>query len=526
MAQPKISFMLSQGGLGRPLPGYDHYSAMIAYEKNSSATSAYATIGNTIYNSLLDAENNGVVDTCAEATAATSAQTVTTVGSDGDTTVITFVDYDGTVITLGSYVKISADSTVTNVATSIVAAINTLTYSHGFSATVGTSGAYTITAPKKKGIYPNSKSVVNTITGTTAITNNAFSGGTKSRLAIWHYQISEFFRLNPLGKLYFSIKFDDSSQSATAFNTQLTSDIISVQNAFSALDTEASGARQMLILANERIFATTILNACKSARTTLFTNNQGYVQCAFFVVSNTTGTAIGSFSNTRTLSDEGVSAVISQSSSGIGLQQYYYQTTVVSSGGAALGTESAAKVSQSIGEVRAFNISDGNEIETTQFMASGFNDYLTLLASSPNTLDQLNDYGYVYARKFLNKTGSYWVGGNCAVSVTSDYAYRENVRTIDKAVRGVYKSILPLLNSSLILNGDGTLSEQAIADFTENSSSPLEQMQRDAELSAFGVSVSRTEVVSSTSNIPITIQIVPIGIARTISITIGFKSSL
>ena len=57
MTQPKISFTLSQGGLGRPLPGYDHYSAMIAYEKASSATSAYATIGDTIYNSLLDAEN-------------------------------------------------------------------------------------------------------------------------------------------------------------------------------------------------------------------------------------------------------------------------------------------------------------------------------------------------------------------------------------------------------------------------------------------------------------------------------------
>lgn len=516
MSLPGVNIALGQGGLGQAGQSFDKYSCLIAYYKESAVVTAYNGIGDAVYNSIQDAETDGVVNTYTDATAATSSQTVTNKGAAGDIVDIAFTSFDGTVFSLCTYTVVSGDSTVTLLATSLVAAINARTYLTGFSATVGSSGDFTITAPKKLGIYPNSKSVVNTITGTVAITNNAFSGGTKSWLALWHYQISEYFR-KATAPLYFSIKFDDSANSVSAFNTQLKSDIASVANAWEGK------ARRYGILANGRTFATSTLDAVKQARTTL----QGlYIPASFFIVSDNTGTALSSLSNLSALSDDGVFFIEGQSGSGIGYQISKTCIQACGSVGLALGVKSAAAISQSIAEVGSFQLSDGTECETAVFL-----DGTAFDISNTSLNNQLNDYGYIFLRKFANATGTYFSNSVGAVSPASDYKYLENVETIDKAVRGVYASILPLLNSRVTLNSDGTLSKQAIAAFQSAAGYPLTQMAIDGDLSQDpstngGIVVSTTEVVSTTGKIPITIKLIPIGIARQIEITIGFVAKI
>lgn len=523
MSEPKIIFNLAQGGLGRTLPGYDHYSSFIAYQKAASLTAGYSSIGNKIYTSITDAENDGVIDTCVEATAATSAQAITAVGTDGDTITWTWTDWDGTVITLGSYTKVTADSTVTLVKTAAVAAINALTYATGWSATAGSTGAWTLTAPKKSGVYPNTKSITTTIVGGITTTSGALSGGTKSPLAIWHYQIDEFFRGNQNGILYFAIKLDLTSQSATAFNTQVISDVSAVQAAFSLLNVEAAGARQTTIYNPDRTFATTTLDALKTARTTL----EGiYSNSVFWLVMDTSALALTAFANTRALSDDGCSSLISQSSSGKGKELYYTQQNVIGSAGLALGIESACTVSQSIGDVGFFNLSNGIECNTVQFMDVSFSDETTLRATSPTTLDLIDSYGYVYMKKYPNKIGSYFVEGNCAVTISSDYAMRETNRTIDKMIRNIYSQVIGLLNSKNKLNANGTLSDSARAAYKTATAVALDQMERDGDISASIIIVSTTEVVATTNNVPITVKAVSTAIARQITYTIGFTNSI
>lgn len=510
MARPKVSFTLGSGGLGRPLTGFDHYSAMIAYDYGSAADSDYASIGDKIYTSIEDAEADGVVDTCAEATAATSTQTVTGVGSDGDTITITMEDWLGNEYTIGSYTKVTADSTVADVATAIVAAINALTYITGFSATAN-SDEVIIAAPKSWGVYPNTKETTNTIVGTLAVTNAAFTGGTKSQLAMYHYQISEFFRANPLGKLYFSIIWDDSAQAATAFNSQLQDDGLTVQNAFNGQ------ARQILVYNPGRAFATSSVTACNTLRDTLFAQ---YTPAVILYFAKNSG-ALSALSNLRSLTAKGVGYVIGQSGSGVGLDLSYTQQTEIGSAGLALGTLSAASVSQNIGEVQAFDLSDGVECETAHFFDR--TNYETI---SSSLADQLHDYGYIYILKYRGLSGSYFNSDPASVSPSSDYAYLSLTRTIDKAVRNVYTSILPLLNSKNRLNSDGTLSEAAVASYNEKCENALDQMVRDEDLSDYVVLVDREEVVSSSDTIPITLNLQPVGIARTISITIGFVATI
>jgi uncharacterized protein DUF2586 len=510
---PKIKFTYTQGGSGRNLNGFDHYSSMIAYYSATSANSAYANIGNKIYTSTADAENDGVVSTYAEATAATSIQTVSTIGTDGDSVVITFTNWDASVVSLGAYTKITADSTALLVATGIVAAINALTYLSGFSATVGSSGAYTITAPKNIGIWPNTKSVVNTFSSsaTLAITNNTFTGGTISPLAIFRYQINEYFRQQPGGVLYFSIKLDTSTNLVAAFNTQIQSDGISVLNAFNGQ------AKQVLFYNPFRTFATSTLTSLRALRTTL--QNQ-YTDCVFGYVGGFTG-ALSAQANTRLLVADGVAAIIGQSLSGIAYQLSKTQQQVICQGGTWLGTTSLAAVSQSIGEVEAFPLSDGSECEI-----AGFYDGTNFTAVSSSLADLLHDYGYIFLRKLSNVAQTYWNAGNCAVSPSSDYAYMEDNRTIGKMVRGVYASIVVLLNRKNTVNADGTLSAASISAYKEKADLPLAAMVRDEDLSGFTAVVDPTAVVATTGIIPINIKAQQVVIGREIDITIGFVAKL
>jgi hypothetical protein len=508
--QPKVRFTLGQGGLNRPLDGFDHYSAMICYDYAGIATAAYANMFG-IYTSIKDAEDDGIVTTCAEATAATSDQTVTLAGTDGDTINIAVLKWDGTTVDLGTYTKITADNTPTLVAAGIIAAINAKTYVHGFTAAAGAAGHYIITAPKTYGTYLNTKSTTNTITGTATITNAAFAGGTKSQLAMYHYQIAEYFRGNPLGVLYFDIKWDDSAQSAALFNAQVQADGLAIQNLFEGQ------ARQFLVYNPFRAFATSTLTSLKALRTTLFAQ---YTPAVFYYVGGFTGT-LQAQANLRALTADGVGCVIGQSGSGLGLELSYTQQTVIGSGGLALGVMSSSAVSQCIGEVQAFPMNDGVECEIAHFFdRTDYNTITTALG------DQLHDYGYTFLRKFKGKTGTYFNSDPAAIAPSSDYAYLSDSRTIDKAVRGVYVSILDLLNSRNRVNSDGTLSEASIAAYNEKANNPLDQMMRDEDIANKTIQVDRTALVATTGIVPIYIGLQKTPTSREISITIGFRASI
>lgn len=511
MAQPKVNFTFGQGGSGRNLPGFDQYSAMIAYQYGSAINTAYANIGNKIYTSLAEAEADGVVNTCAEATGATSTNLVTNAGATGDTVAITFTNWDGSIVDLGTYTRSVTDTTATLVAAGIISTVNALTYINGFSAAAGTAGQYIITAPKTIGTWPNTKSTVKTIVGTVAITNGAFTGGTISNLAQWHYQISEYFRIQPNGNLYFSIKFDDSANNIGAFNTQVQSDGLSVQNAYDGQ------ARQVLVYNPLRTFATSTLTALKALRATLMDQ---YTPSVFGFVGGFTG-ALSAQVNTRALIADGVTAIIGQGLSGKALELSKTQQQVICQGGTWLGTNALASVSQSIGSAEDFPLSDGSECEI-----AGFFDGTAYKNISTSLGDQLHDYGYTFIKSFRNVVQTYWNAGNCAVSPSSDYAYMEDNRTLDKMVRGVYASIVLLLNRKNKVNADGTLADASIAAYKEKADNPLNQMVREEDLSNFLVTVDTTAIVANTGIIPIAIKAQQMVIGRQINITLGFVAKI
>lgn len=74
----------------------------------------------------------------------------------------------------------------------------------------------------------------------------------------------------------------------------------------------------------------------------------------------------------------------------------------------------------------------------------------------------------------------------------------------------------------MYVNEDGTLTEDTIASFKNDAERALETMERDGEVSAFGITINPAQNVLSTSRLSITIKVVPVGVARNIVVNVGF----
>jgi hypothetical protein len=133
---------------------------------------------------------------------------------------------------------------------------------------------------------------------------------------------------------------------------------------------------------------------------------------------------------------------------------------------------------------------------------------------------------YIFLIKNVGSTGTFFNDSHTAVSVSNDYAYIENNRTIDKAIRGAYASLLPEVAAPIQLNSNGTISDVTIAHLESVATPNLDQMVRDGDLSAYSVSINPTQDVLSTSKIIIAIGLLPKGVARMIQVNIGFVTSI
>ena len=179
MALNNITFVKGAGGLGRALPSKDNYSGLILYVATLPSGFTSSDRIKQVF-SVEDAETLGILDD--------------------------YSDEPKSVVSLGEFTKTSAESTVTLLAVAYAALINAGTITHGYTAS-NVAGVVTIVARPKLGVFLNTGTpIVATIVGTIAGTiaqfgSGALVDGVASTLAVYHYHISEFFRLAPQGVL-------------------------------------------------------------------------------------------------------------------------------------------------------------------------------------------------------------------------------------------------------------------------------------------------------------------------------------
>lgn len=141
----------------------------------------------------------------------------------------------------------------------------------------------------------------------------------------------------------------------------------------------------------------------------------------------------------------------------------------------------------------------------------------------PTDLDVMSSKRYLFLRKHVGQSGSYWNDSFTADKPESDYGYIENNRTIDKAVRGIYKALLPHLSGPVRVDAStGKISVGTITFLETLAEDTLVRMERDGELSGFNVIIDPNQSILGTSKLAVVVKLIPVGVLREIKVSIGF----
>lgn len=514
MALPNINFVKSTSGLGRALPGTDYISGYAHYYPSGGTLPTGFTANDRIKKifSVADAETLGITNTSLGATASTATDTITTKFTAGDTFKITCNTIDGVragvPITLCDFTAVTADAvSITTSADRISAEINAGTQTHGFTAS-NAVGVVTIVAPKNQGIFLNSGTPY-VVTKTGAVAHTLVQNvvvGVASWIDTLYYHISEYFRIQPKGELYVGLYEEEASTYTFA--------------ALTLMQNYASGAiKQMAVFEKNVVFAAA---QCAALQAIATANEAVYKPMQIMLNAEISATAsVATLVDLSTQTAPNVSVCIAQDGANAG--DYIYKATGKSVGsiGAMLGAVSFAVVSESIAWVGKFNMALGAELDTIAF-SNG--QLYTALADSQ--FESLNNYSYTFLRKLTGIAGSYWSDSKTTVTPTSDYSTIENNRVYQKITRVVRANMLPALSSPLKVNADGTLTNATIGYFETLANNPLVQMEADNELSAHKIIINPAQDVLATSTLELTLQNVPLGVARIIKVNVGFVKSV
>lgn len=507
-----ITINKGQGGLGRPLPGTDYVSSLLFYSGATLPTGFSSNDRTKIVFSVEEAEDLGITDTHLGETAAVAKISIGGTPAVGDTLELTYTGIDGLEIVLAEYALVSGEETTTTTAAAAYAAqINLGTLTHGFSATPSTADIL-LTIKGGEGIFPNTGSpVAATVTGgnTATVTQPTGSGstvlGVASDIDILHYHISEFFRIQPKGKLFVSIQ-------ATA-DVGTFAKIVDVQNF------AEGGINQMGIYQKSASFATSQCNAIQTQCTALEAVNKP-IQVILGAEISGTANITSLSSNLHALSDPNVSVTIGQDGGNVGSHLFYATGKSITNVGEMLGAVALSKVSESIAWTGKFQVS-ASELDTVAF-ANGqlFKDV------SDGAVVNLDTLGYCMLLKIQDQNGTYHNRPYTCVSLANDYAFIHPNRTIYKAIKNLRATILPAVGSPIKVNTDGTLTADVINYFKTLAQQGLNALLRNDELSNYAVIINPEQDVLSTSTLEITAQLQPIGTADFITINVGFVVSI
>lgn len=150
---------------------------------------------------------------------------------------------------------------------------------------------------------------------------------------------------------------------------------------------------------------------------------------------------------------------------------------------------------------------------------------------SMSVVDTLYSKGYMCPRIYIGLSGYYLVDDPLAVAGTDDYAHLTARRTVDKAARIAYITMLQFLLDEIEVNTDGTMQQPVLKSWQAAVEDAINtQMTAAGELSVVDGSgckfyIDPKQNVLSTSKVEGTLKVRPFGYARDIIVNIGFLTN-
>ncbi|MBI1228215.1 MAG: hypothetical protein GC192_23480 [Bacteroidetes bacterium] len=223
----------------------------------------------------------------------------------------------------------------------------------------------------------------------------------------------------------------------------------------------------------------------------------------------------------RTKDAEGVSVVIAADNDISGGDALYNGYAAI---GDFAGMISKAAVSRTCCEpVEEFNLLD----EAKGYWQNvGLSSNAKLSTFADSSLTTLDDKGFIFADPVPDLTGAWFNDTHTCVLATSDYAFIENNRTINKMIRLARKAILPYVKGRLQVDPDtGYLDPHQKSSLEDMVADSLEVMKTDGDLSG-DVDCYINEQVNLLAGDTLVVEItgVPVAIGRSISLKVGFNN--
>ena len=360
----------------------------------------------------------------------------------------------------------------------------------------------TATAFARKFTYPEQledAGIVFTKPGEGSGSNGSLSDIEKAKNVL-HYHITEFFRMNPEGELYVMVKAGSTTVAAADIAT---------------LQTYAGGnIRQIGVFNATQLTVADVQAQCKALEDahrplSVVLTYSGKEDADLATLKANINLAIDGQCNVSMLIGCDMDTDLAAA-----LGDYAYYGCI----GLCIGAVSKAKVHESIAWVGNFPL--GMKVPAL------FNGNL-IRNIATSDLEVLNGNRYIFPVIHAGDADNYFNDSHTLDVDSSDYAYIENVRTIDKACRGIRGKLLPWLNSPLRVDpSNGQLESGMVSFLATTAGEALEEMEKAGEISGYKVEIDPAQNVLATSALEIVIKKVPVGVMRKVTVKIGYTTSL
>lgn len=226
--------------------------------------------------------------------------------------------------------------------------------------------------------------------------------------------------------------------------------------------------------------------------------------------------AVGSVVDMRTKASPNVGVVLAQDKDFADSDAAFENTAAV---GDVLGLMASAQVNLSLGWVGGFpltNVAEG------AFNVAALSSNSTVESYSDADLGTLYDKGFIVPRTVVGKPGYFLAGSPSCTAATSDFAFLEDTRTVNKVVRLINLAYADYINASVLVNPDGTMQGQEVANFEAVGEQALAPMLQAAELSNANVVVDPLQDVVSTGEVETQVGLTQVGVSRQLRFKIGY----
>ncbi|MDX9703930.1 MAG: DUF2586 family protein [Candidatus Auribacterota bacterium] len=155
-------------------------------------------------------------------------------------------------------------------------------------------------------------------------------------------------------------------------------------------------------------------------------------------------------------------------------------------------------------------------------VAGYFSDGTKVSRGIANSLDTK---GWIVMTPYPQRSGLYWGPDNTCAGADDDFSTIVNRRVIDKAMLIAYDTYVTEIMDEVSVDEDGYLNPGVVKYFEGKITNAINNgMTAGGEISSVTAFVDPKQNILSTSKLVVSLQIVPVGYAKTITINLGFSN--